>query len=472
MDDVQMLIDEFIEGGHDRQPSGGRDIGRNTVTDIDGNVYETIQIGDQLWMAENLKVTHYNNGDDIQYVQSESSEPDVWENLSTGAYGYYNDDPSLLDTYGNLYNWYAVDDDREICPEGWHVPSDLEYQQLEIHLGMDPDEADDYGYRGTDEGSQLAGNEELWNSGDLENNEVFGTSGFNGLPAGSRYHHTGHYTSMGTYGYFWSSSEYGSNHAWYRLLHYHNSNVLRYNSNKRNGFSVRCLGEEPPEPPEEEPCSPIVWCCPDWDGDGIPDCDKPIWCCANDPECCGHWDGDDWIPDIIVGEFDPYDIWDDYPGTCPDGNIPQMCCEDFDETGMCDTYNPYDWTWTCDECPEGWIPVGWIPVPLYDCVDPRALNYNPIADGCEDGTNSCCEYPEEPPDIPPGGSISVMGCADPIATNYQPSFSCSTRPNDYSCCRYYKYGCADERALNYWEGAESCSGHIMYDYSCCIYRRM
>ena len=91
--------------------------------DIDGNVYETVQIGDQLWMAENLKVTHYNDGSEIQYVQSESSEPNVWKNLSTGAYGYYNDDPYHLDTYGNLYNWYVVDDDRGVCPEGWHVPS-------------------------------------------------------------------------------------------------------------------------------------------------------------------------------------------------------------------------------------------------------------------------------------------------------------------------------------------------------------
>ncbi|MDP6584607.1 MAG: FISUMP domain-containing protein, partial [Anaerolineales bacterium] len=84
--------------------------------DYDGNIYETVQIGDQLWMSENLKTTHYRNGDAIQYVQSESSEPNVWENLSTGAYGYYNDDPSHLATYGNLYNWYAVDDTRGVCP--------------------------------------------------------------------------------------------------------------------------------------------------------------------------------------------------------------------------------------------------------------------------------------------------------------------------------------------------------------------
>ena len=105
-----------------------------TVTDIDGNVYETVLIGDQLWMKENLKVTHYNDGDAIQYVQSESSEPDVWENLSTGAYGSYNDDLSHQETYGNLYNGYTVDDDRGVCSDGWHVSSDDECTVLTDYL--------------------------------------------------------------------------------------------------------------------------------------------------------------------------------------------------------------------------------------------------------------------------------------------------------------------------------------------------
>jgi len=110
--------------------------GCSDVEDIDGNCYQTVQIGEQVWMAENLKVTHYNDGSEIQYVQSESSEPDVWVNLSTGAYGYYNDDPSNLNTYGNLYNWYTVDDSRGLCMDGWHVPSDEEIMELEMFLGL------------------------------------------------------------------------------------------------------------------------------------------------------------------------------------------------------------------------------------------------------------------------------------------------------------------------------------------------
>ena len=211
------------------------------VTDYDGNVYQTVQIEDQFWMAENLKVTHYRNGDAIQYVQSESSEPDVWENLSTGAYGYYNDDLSHQETYGNLYNWYAVDDSRGVCPDGWHVPTDDEYKALEMYLGMSQSEADDTGWRGTNEGSKLAGNASLWNSGSLESNAEFGTSGFAGLPSGYRVFNNGYYYNIGYFGYFWSSSEYSSSHAWYRGLGYYSTSVYRYGGSRRYGFSVRCV---------------------------------------------------------------------------------------------------------------------------------------------------------------------------------------------------------------------------------------
>ena len=212
-----------------------------TVVDYDGNVYQTVWIGEQLWMAENLKVTHYNNGDAIQYVQSESSEPDVWENLSTGAFGYYNDDLSHQETYGNLYNWYAVDDDRGLCPDGWHVPTDDEWKELEMFLGMSQSEADDTGYRGTNEGSKLGGNAYLWNDGDLEYNDEFGTSGFNGLPSGCRYSSHGHYFNIGSLGYFWSSVEFNSDSARRRDLDFRYTSVYRSYFSKQIGFSVRCV---------------------------------------------------------------------------------------------------------------------------------------------------------------------------------------------------------------------------------------
>ena len=145
------------------------------------------------------------------------------------------------EVYGNLYNWYTVDDSRGVCPEGWHVPSDDEYKTLEMFLGMSESEANSTGYRGTNEGSKLAGNAELWDSGNLEENTEFGTSGFNGLPAGYRGYNNGGYYYMGVSGYFWSSTEYNSLNAWYRFLYYNTSEVYRNNNGKQDGFSVRCL---------------------------------------------------------------------------------------------------------------------------------------------------------------------------------------------------------------------------------------
>jgi len=212
-------------------------MGVDTVADIDGNIYQTVQIGDQLWMAENLKVTHYNNGEEIPNITNNGS----WVSLSTGAYGDYNNDPDNAEIYGRLYNWYAVDDARGICPEGWHVPTDEEWMDLEMELGMSWEEAHDTGYRGTDQGSQLAGNADLWISGVLVDDPVFGASGFTALPGGYRSIDNGSYTSMGVYGCFWSSTAHYSSHAWYRILYCGSSVVYRYSSSKRGGFSLRCV---------------------------------------------------------------------------------------------------------------------------------------------------------------------------------------------------------------------------------------
>jgi uncharacterized protein (TIGR02145 family) len=179
--------------------------------DIDGNVYETVQIGDQVWMAENLKVTHYNNEDEISYPSNED-----FGSYDEGQYDVYDNDPANADIYGNLYNFSVVDDDRGVCPDGWHVPSDEEFMELEMYLGMSEEDANSLGYRGTDEGSKLAGNSDLWSSGDLENDSEFGMSGFKGLPAGYRSLSDGYYHAMGNVGYFWSSSDDDSDTAWYR----------------------------------------------------------------------------------------------------------------------------------------------------------------------------------------------------------------------------------------------------------------
>ena len=210
----------------------------NTCIDIDGNVYETVQIDEQLWMAENLKVTHYNNGDEITNLTSESD----WTSTYSGAYSDYDNNPSNSETYGKLYNWYTVDDSRGLCMEGWHVPSDEEIMELEMFLGMSESEAHSTYWRGTDEGSKLAGNSDLWLlNGALVNNPEFGTSSFTILPTGHRNGTYGTFDYVGSYGPFWSSSEYNSDYAWARRLYYDNSRVYRYYFNRYYGLSIRCL---------------------------------------------------------------------------------------------------------------------------------------------------------------------------------------------------------------------------------------
>ena len=198
--------------------------------DIDGNIYETVQIGEQIWTTTNLKVTHYRNGDPIPTGYSNSE----WSNLDdteTGAYAVYNDQESNADTYGYLYNWYAVDDSRNIAPEGWHIPTDAEWQTLVDYLGGESVAGGKMKETGTSH----------WNS---PNTGATNESGFTALPAGYRLSY-GKYGSMGNYGYFWSSSEANSDSAWYRTLGYNNSEVSRYNYLKELGFTVRVIRDDP-----------------------------------------------------------------------------------------------------------------------------------------------------------------------------------------------------------------------------------
>ena len=213
-----------------------------TVTDIDGNIYETVFIGQQEWISENLKVTHYNNGDEI-LTGLTGLEWESLDNSETGAFSVYDDNPENIDVYGNLYNWYAVDDDRSICPVGFHVPSDEDWMELEMALGMSYEEANEWLFRGTNEGSQLAGTADLWQDGDLESNGEFGSSGFFALPGGFRYYIVNSpYYYLGSNGYFGSSTSAGPTFAWNRGLDYNYSEIHRYILDKRFGFSVRGVG--------------------------------------------------------------------------------------------------------------------------------------------------------------------------------------------------------------------------------------
>ena len=217
------------------------------VTDVDGNVYQTVKIGTQWWMAENLKTTHYADGTAVPLVESSSA----WDSLGFTDKAYcwnYNSDKNM-DIYGGLYTWAAAMNGaasshsfpsgvQGVCPDGWHLPSDYEWQKLEMFLGMSLAEAEKKGWRGTDEGGKLKEPYSVhWTS---PNTGATNESGFTARPGGYRNSNGGfHY--VGFNGQWWSSSEYNSSQVWYRHLNSGDTRVARYYDGKDGGFSVRCV---------------------------------------------------------------------------------------------------------------------------------------------------------------------------------------------------------------------------------------
>ena len=207
--------------------------GDQMVDERDGQSYNTVQIGTQCWMQENLNIGSMINGG-----------IDQTDNGTIEKYCYGNN-TSNCDVYGGLYQWdemmeYVTNEGTQgICPTDWHLPTDDEWKTMEMYLGMSQAQADAIGGRGTNEGSKLAGNEPLWTNGVLDSNADFGTSGFTGLPGGYRYT-DGSFYDLTNLTFFWSSSENDPN-AWYRYLSYHMAQVTRYHENQAYGFSVRCV---------------------------------------------------------------------------------------------------------------------------------------------------------------------------------------------------------------------------------------
>jgi uncharacterized protein (TIGR02145 family) len=197
----------------------------NTVTDIDGNVYHTITIGNQVWMLENLKTTRYLNGDSIPNITNNYN----WTALSTGALCDYNNSADNSSKYGHLYNWFAVNDSRKIAPAGWHIPSDADWSILTNYLG----------------GENIAGSK-LKEAGVLNwfspNTSATNESGFTGLPGGLRSYSDGTFRNMGSNSYFWSTTASDTLRAWDRELFYNQMNCFRSNyDSKLYGLSVRCV---------------------------------------------------------------------------------------------------------------------------------------------------------------------------------------------------------------------------------------
>ena len=222
-------------------PSSGNRI--NSVTDIDGNVYKTVKLGNQVWMAENLRTTRYADGTPI---------PLGTEASFTTAYRYYpNGNSANVTDYGYLYNWPAVMNGsassnanpsgvQGICPDGWHVPSDAEWTELTNYVESQSQYV--CGNNTIDIAKALA-SETGWNSSTYNcavgnNPDANNATGFSARPAGYYY---GLYSHFGSYANFWSATQYYSNNAYSRSLRYSSAYVTRNSNGKLNGYSVRCI---------------------------------------------------------------------------------------------------------------------------------------------------------------------------------------------------------------------------------------
>jgi uncharacterized protein (TIGR02145 family) len=199
----------------------------NTVTDIDGNVYHTIIIGTQTWLVENLKSTKYRNGDSIPNILDNTT----WDNLTTGAYCDYENNPINAAT-GRLYNWYAVNDGRNIAPLGWHVPSDGEWTTLINYLG----------------GASVAGGK-LKEAGTSHwttpNQGATNSSGFTAIAVGFRFNDNDglglRYGGVNNHTKYWSVTQENTEKAWTRGLDFYLSAIQRDSYRMNNGYSVRCI---------------------------------------------------------------------------------------------------------------------------------------------------------------------------------------------------------------------------------------
>ena len=229
---ISLSIFAFI--GNDSKASFS--CGTSTVTDVDSKVYNTVSIGTQCWMRENMMTTKYPDGSNI----TRGPVGATWDGTDHGYYAY---PPNTANTaeeslaniqsgkLGFLYQWSAAmhgsitQGAQGICPTGWHIPTDTEYKTLEMQLGLTQVQADATGWRGTDQGTQM---------------KTVSATTFSGLIAGLRYT-DGSFVNRSTYSRFWSSSAVDASDAWYRYLHSGFATVARFDNDKAYGFSVRCV---------------------------------------------------------------------------------------------------------------------------------------------------------------------------------------------------------------------------------------
>lgn len=193
------------------------------VMDFDGNGYYSVSIGNQVWLIENLRVTHYRNGEPIPNI----ADGVQWSNLTSGAYCYHRNDSTVVNELGILYNWYAINEVRELAPWGWHIATDSEWETLINYLG----------------GVSIAGGK-MKETGTTNwfspNSGADNSSGFTGLSGGQRAY-DGEFYGPGVYGCFWTATEENATNARDWFLYNGNATITRYFDSKNAGFNVRCI---------------------------------------------------------------------------------------------------------------------------------------------------------------------------------------------------------------------------------------
>ena len=203
-----------------------------SMTDVQGNTYKTVKIGNQWWMAENLKVTVFNDKTPINAI-AENAADSIWENASKAAFCIYDT------TLGALYNWNVINNIKIVAPKGWHIPSDDEWKTLEKTIGMETADLEKTAWRGTNEADKLLAKYKAPTESELY---AFGTneSGFSALFAGCRLF-SGAINQEKNTAFWWTSTPSTGNEAWYRYIDANQKKIFRQHTYTNYGFSIRCI---------------------------------------------------------------------------------------------------------------------------------------------------------------------------------------------------------------------------------------
>jgi uncharacterized protein (TIGR02145 family) len=208
-----------------------------TVTDIDGNVYNTVVIGSDTWMKDNLRTARFRDGSEIPLVPDDNQ----WKALTTAGLCWWENNPANKSALGGLYNGFAVKDARGLCPTGWHVPTDDEWIDMELELGLIQSEAYTAADRGENE--NVGGHLKALTHWDAPNSGADNSSGFSALAAGVRraYGDVCEYAYYNTWAGFYTSTTSKTGFHWIRYLGYDMKAIGRFEREMQYGYSIRCV---------------------------------------------------------------------------------------------------------------------------------------------------------------------------------------------------------------------------------------